>query len=211
MAEPYDGSEQPRDRDPNAPQHPPRSVLNRGVRRRALLTYLPPIVLFFVGAAVLLAYWASVRPETGRDVARGEPRAEGTAGDAADQPGTEGERGRTGDTPGGHNPDPRPAGPREEAERRGGAIITELGEILEHDASGTLGRGVAVSDVDVERVESPTLFWIRDGNARIAVAAPTGSPTVRAGQSVNVSGVVERAGGAVRIRASRVEATNSLH
>lgn len=185
-------AESTRNPDPNAPQNPPRSVLDKDVRRSALWTYLTPLVLFFAGAAMILAYWGT-SPPVRQNVE--EPSVEGTTG-------TERERSRE-STPGGHNPDRAMSKPKGEVEDRGGRIINELGEVFE-DSRDTIGRRVEILDVDVERVDSPTLFWIRDGIVRAAVAAPTGT-TVHAGQSVNVIGTVERSADGVRIRASRVE------
>jgi hypothetical protein len=185
-------AESPRNPDPNAPQNPPRSVLNKNVRRSAAWTYLTPLVVFFAGVAVILAYWGT-SPPVRRDVE--EPRVEGTTGTERDGSGES--------TPGGHNPDRAIAKPKREVEDRGGRILNELGEVFE-DSRDTIGRRVEILDVDVERVDSATLFWIRDGSVRAAVAAPTGA-TVHAGQSVNVIGAVERTTEGVRIRASRVE------
>jgi hypothetical protein len=168
-------------------------VLNKGARRSALWTYLMPLIVFFGGVAIILAYWGSAPPV--RDDVE-EPRGVGTSG-------TERERSRD-DTPGGHNPDRAMSKPVREREDRGGRIITELGELFEDNSRGMIGRRVEILDIDVERVESTTLFWIRDGNVRAAVAAPTGAE-VRVGQSVNVIGTAERSGQGVRIRASRVE------
>jgi hypothetical protein len=179
--------------DPDAPQNPPRSVVNKEVRRFAVRTYLTPLVLFFAGVAIILAYWGG-SPPTRKEVE--EPRVEGTTG-------TERERSRE-QTPGGHNPDRVMPAPDREVEARGGRIITELGEVFEDNSRDTIGRRAEIQDVDVERVESPTLFWIRDGSVRVAVVVPAGA-TVRAGQTVNVAGTVERSGNEVRIRASRVE------
>jgi hypothetical protein len=177
----------------NAGQNPPRSVLNRDVRRFALWTYLTPLILFFAGVAIILAYWGTSPPR--RDAVEG-PRVAGTSGTERAPSGT--------DTPGGHNPDRAISRPAREIERRGGRIITALDQIFEDNSRDAIGRRVEIENVDVERVESDTLFWIRDGDLRIAVVAPTGA-AVRAGQSVNVIGAVERSGEGVRIRSSRVE------
>lgn len=185
-------AESTRNTDPNAPQNPPRSLLNKEVRRSALWTYLTPLVLFFAGVAIILAYWGSSPPA--RNVE--EPRGVGTSGTEREPAGEE--------TPGGHNPDRAASKPQRELEHRGGRVITELGEMFEDNSRDTIGRRIEIRDVDVERVESETLFWIRDGNVRTAVAAPNGA-AVTAGQSVNVIGTVERSGDEVRIRASRVE------
>ena len=183
-----------RDTDPDAPQNPPQSVLNQHARRSAVRAYIAPLVVFFAGVGLVLGFWMASRPAITRDVA--EPLAEGTTGT---------ERGRVRDeTPGGHNPDRRPATARDETEARGGREITELGEALENGGRGVIGRRIELRGVTVERVESPALFWLRDGEARVAVAAAGAGP-VRAGQQVDVSGSIEQAGGGVRIRASRVE------
>ena len=186
-------AESTRDPDPDAPQNPPRRVLNKGVRRFAVWAYLTPLVLFFAGVAIVLAYWGSSPPP--RKEAE-DLRVEGTTG-------TEREGSRE-STPGGHNPDRVMRAPAGEVEERAGRVITELGEVFENNSRDAIGRRVEIQDVDVERVDSPTVFWIRDGNVRIAVAVPVGA-TVRAGQSVTVVGTVERTGSEVRIRASRVQ------
>jgi hypothetical protein len=184
-------AESPRNPDPNAPQNPPRSVLNKRVRRFAVWTYLTPLVVFFGGVAIVLLYWGTSPPPPDRAVA---PRVEGTTG-------TERERSRD-ITPGGQNHDRKPARPTDEIEDRTGRVLSELGEVFENDA---IGRRVEVHDVDVERVESPTLFWIRDGNVRVAVVTAATAVSVRPGQTVNVIGTVERSGSDVRVRASRIE------
>lgn len=186
-------AESRRNPDPEAPQNPPRSVVNKGVRRFAVWAYLTPLLLFFAGVAIILAYWGTSPPPPA-DVEG--PRVEGTTG-------TERERSRE-STPGGHNPDRVMPSPRREVEERAGRSLTELGEVYEDNSRDAIGRRIEIQDVDVERVESPTLFWIRDGTVRVSVAVPAGV-TVRAGQTVNVVGTVERTENGVRIRASRVE------
>jgi hypothetical protein len=172
-------------------------VLNKGVRRSALWTYLTPLILFFAGVAVIFAYWGTSPPVHDRDVV--EPAAKGATGT---------ERARSGEqTPGGHNPDPAISSPKDEVEHRAGRIITELDDVFENNGRDAIGRRIELRDVEVERVESPTLFWVRDGNARAAVASGPGIDRVRAGQSINVFGTVERSDGSVRISASRVEPT----
>jgi hypothetical protein len=188
-------AESPRNPDPDAPQNPPQSVLNTNVRRSALWTYLAPLLVFFAGVGVVLLYWGTSPPPPERDAT--SPRPEGTTG-------TERERSRD-DTPGGRNPDRKPSTLTDEIDQRAGGTLTELGEVFEDNSRGVIGRRIEVHDVSVERVESPTLLWLRDGTVRVAVVAPTGAARVQAGQSVNVVGTVERAGGSVRIRASRIE------
>ena len=191
MAEPY------RDPELHAPENPPQSVVNPDIRRKALWTYLGPIALFFVVIGVALVYWANRPPQHDVDAERDLPRAEGTAGET---PAREA-------TPGGGEPQPTPGSTRDEIESRASAAITELGGVLEHDLRTVEGRRVEVHDVDVERVESPTLFWIRDGNVRVAVVAADSLFRVQPGQTVNVTGVAERSDGTVRIRASQVSAS----
>lgn len=182
-----------RDPELHAPENPPNSVVNRGVRRTALRTYLGPIVIFFVLVAAALGYWAT-QP--------GAPRAAPDA-DADQAEGTAGvEAGRT-DTPGGHDPQPTAGTTREEIERRAGDAVTELGAVIENGGRGAIGRRVDVRDVEVERVESPALVWVRDGAARVAVVMPPGR-TAATGEEIDIAGVVERAGDSARIRASRV-------
>jgi hypothetical protein len=186
------------DPETRAPQHPPQSVANRQVRRTTLRTYLGPIVIFFIVVAAALAYW-STRPDD--DPARRE------AATARNTPAEEQPAGTIGaereDTPGGHDPQPAHESTREEIAHRAGDAITELGEVIEEDGRFEIGRRVEVHDVEVERVESPTTIWVRDGNARVAVILPAGR-TAATGQQVNIVGVVERAGGSARIRATQV-------
>lgn len=191
MAEPY------RDRDPNAPQNPPNSVVNPRVRRAAFWTYLGPLLILFLVVGVALVYWTGRTPE----------------GDGDDEPipearGTTGEQPQSRETPGGHNPDRRPDNAREEEKFRGVATddpITELGAALEPSPGEVAGRRITVRDVDVIDSHGALNFWVQDGNAKVAVVAPEGSPAVANGQSVDVSGIVEPDGhGSVRIRASRV-------
>jgi hypothetical protein len=187
-------AESPRNPDPNAPQNPPRSVVNKDVRRSALWAYLAPLLVFFAGVAVVLLYWGTSPPP---DRGLADPRVEGTTG-------TERERSRE-STPGGQNPDRIPSTASGEIEQRAGRTLSELGEVFDDNSRDVVGRRIEIHDVTVERVESPALLWLRDGNVRVSVVAPAGSASVRAGQSVNVVGTVERAGDTVRIRASRVE------
>lgn len=194
MAEP---EQHERNRDPNAPQNPPQSVLNEQVRRTALWTYLTPLVVFFVGVGIVLLYWGSSPPPPDGDSLG--PAATGTMG-------TEREP-RRDRSPGGQNPDERLTGTDDEIEYRGGQALTELGEVVEESGRGQVGRRVNVQGVEVERVESPALFWARDGDVRVAVGVASGAARVQPGQTVDIVGTVERSGRDVRIRASRVTAS----
>jgi hypothetical protein len=187
----------PRNPDPNAPQNPPNSVVNRGVRRTALRTYLLPIVALFLVVGLALIYWASRPPVTERAAnlpERDDPNVAGTAG----------ERNPDDNSPGGHEPQRTPESTADELEHRGGQTLTELGALLEENAHGEVGRRVEIQDVDVDQVESATSFWVKDGNARVHVIAPSAAIQVRAGQQVNLTGVAERSGDVLRIRASKV-------
>jgi hypothetical protein len=191
MAEPY------RDRDANAPQNPPNSVVNPRVRRAAFWSYLGPLLVLFVVVGGALVYWTNRPPQRELDDEQ-MSEARGTTGEQA--PGRE--------TPGGQNPDRRPDSAREEEKFRGVVTdqpITELGAALEPPAGEVAGRRIVVRDVDVIQSHGALNFWVQDGVAKVAVVAPEGSPAVANGQSVDVSGVVEPDGhGSVRIRASRV-------
>jgi hypothetical protein len=181
-----------RNHDPNAPQNPPNSVVNRDVRRTALRTYLGPLVVLFAFVGIALLYWATRPPQPGPEADRMErdvPRAQGTAGNT---------------TPGGHEPQPAPDSTRHEITQRGGHVVSELGDLLDEKARADVGRRVEIADVDVESVESPTTFWVKDGNARVQVVAAEGVADVRAGQQVHITGIAERAGDTLRIRASKV-------
>jgi hypothetical protein len=187
----------PRNPDPDAPQNPPNSVVNRDVRRTALRTYFLPLVALFAIVGLTLLYWASRPPAVER--AANQPDRED-----ANVAGTAGERNPDDNSPGGHEPQRTPDSTRDEIEHRGGQIVTELGALLEEGAHGEIGRRVEIADVDVDQVDSPTSFWVKDGNARVHVVAPAAGLEVRPGQQVNVTGVAERSGDVLRIRASKV-------
>ena len=187
----------PRNPDPNAPQNPPNSVVNRDVRRTALRTYLFPILAFCAVVGLTLLYWAGRPPANEREANlpdRGDPNVAGTAG----------ERNPDDNSPGGHNPDPKPGSTADELEFRGVRVVTELGELVDEKAHVEAGRRVEIEDVDVDQVDSPTSFWVRDGNARVNVVAPSTGADVRPGQQVTISGVAQRQGDVLRIRASKV-------
>jgi hypothetical protein len=80
------------------------------------------------------------------------------------------------------------------------ADITQPGDV----AGAPVGARVSLANVVVDRTDGGA-FWIRAGEAMIPVTAPGGTPTVRAGQHVNVSGTIETAGSTKQIRASRID------
>jgi hypothetical protein len=180
------------------PKNPPNSVLEPEVRRATLGTFLGGIVVFFFIVAAALVYWRTSGRELPQDPGDRQPPAGavGTVGAA--------------DTPGGRDPEPRPGSTREELEHRGAndgpapLPFTELGAILVDAPQQVIGRRVNIRDIDVASIEAGT-FWIHDGNAKVQVVPPRGTPAPRAGQVVDVAGTVESDGrSGVRIKASRV-------
>jgi hypothetical protein len=178
------------------PRNPPNSVVNREVRRTALRVYLGPIIALFFVVGLGLIYWANRSP-----IVREDPALVGTSGDQQD---VVGERGNDSDTPGGFNPNPRPDNTRDELKFRGARIVTDLRAIASRDAAAA--QPVDIRGATVVDVKSPTLFWVQDGDARVAVSAPDGRRAPERGSTVNVRGVVESDDqGGLRIRASSVD------
>jgi uncharacterized protein YdeI (BOF family) len=58
--------------------------------------------------------------------------------------------------------------------------------------------------VTVDRTDG-SRFWVRDGDATIGVEVAGDTPTVKAGQHVNIIGTIESTGVETRIRASRID------
>jgi hypothetical protein len=191
------------------PQNPPNSVLNPAVRKTALWTYLGILVAVCAVVGVVLLYWTAsdtrVTPESERS--ERDPSAIGTSG----------ERTPREDTPGGFSADPTPGDTRSEIEFRGAGepppgpmpglgarSVTRLGAMREGTPQSLEGRRIELTNVLVERTQGGT-FWVRDGDATSAVVTPGGMPTVRTGQFVNLSGILERDGGQLRIRATRID------
>jgi uncharacterized protein YdeI (BOF family) len=187
MAEPY------RDRDSNAPPNPPSGVVNPDAQRKAFRRFVTPTVAFFAVVGILLVYF-TMRPNRGHDD-RGTPEAEATTGFSAPRA----------ETPGGKEPNPNPSSTSEDIQTRNGEPITELHSLFYEGVQAIDDRRVEVKGVTVERVDSPALFWVRDGNARVAVVAPAAGPQVSQGQTIDLSGSVQRTGNEIRIRASRIE------
>jgi len=104
----------------------------------------------------------------------GDPTAVGTSGERMPREGT----------PGGFDPAPGFDSTRDELEFRGGAQ-----------------QQMKLDDVQVERADGDT-FWVRNGDRSLAVVVPGGMPTVKAGQRIDVTGVMQPDG---RLRASRVD------
>jgi hypothetical protein len=84
------------------------------------------------------------------------------------------------------------------------APLTQLSELDDASPRALTGRRIELADVEVERTEGST-FQVRDGGARVTVVAAGSTPTVQAGQRVDVVGTLEAAGNGVQIRASRID------
>ena len=186
------------------PHNPPRSVMPTDTRKAGaagvvgMWYYLGPIALIAIVIGVAVFFWA-------RDAAPPE--------DAVSAIGTVGDDERT---PGGGDPGRRPDSTRDEVERRGGDLgapadaagaagtVTNLSALFAQDARSMSGRRVAVQNVAVVDARDAKQFWIQDGDAKVAVVAPSNSPELRAGMHVSVSGTVEADGQGVRIRATEV-------
>jgi hypothetical protein len=186
-----------------APHNPPNSVTRPAVRTVALTTYLGGVVVVFVIATAIFAYW-SLRPGGERD-------AEGRG---SAQVGTAGER-----LPGGFDPAPRPGSTAEELQFRGAgeppqgptqglsgpSILRSVTQVVEdRPAAGTRVelRGVVVDVVDGQSIQ------IRDDDRRLEVVLPPGSASLSKGQRVDIDGVIESQGAQVRrLRAVRLNVT----
>ena len=192
------------------PQNPPNSIVQPAARRAAVTTFVGGIALFFVIATAAFLIWSASGERTASEGAvQTDPSAVGTSG----------ERMPRENTPGGFDPAGRPGNTQDEIEFKGGgerpqgpnpglgttAAVTRLDALTGDSARTMTGRRVKLEDVEVEKADGPA-FWIRDGDASVAVQAAGGAPTVKAGQHVNVEGTVEAAGNeTVRIRASRID------
>ena len=175
-----------------APQNPPQSVTNPRVRRVAFWSSLGSIVAFCAIAALVLISRDGLGPRHESNIDLDIPSAVGTTGTS---------------TPGGGDPAPAPGSPREEIEERSGAVLTDVGEIMDPSPKAAIGRRIELTDVDVDRVEGSSV-WVRDGQLMVEVVAPPGGPSLKPGQQVDITGVVEARGDTARIRASEVTVRN---
>ena len=192
------------------PQNPPNSVVRPATRRTAVWTFVGGIALVFVIAAAAFFISSATDSRINPDgVPSTDPTAVGTSGERMPREGS----------PGGFDPAGRPGDTQDEIEFRGGGeppqgpnpglgsteALTRIDALTTGDARSLAGRRVALEDVHVEKADGPA-FWVRDGDASVAVQTAGGSPTVRAGQRVDIQGTVEAAGtDTVRIRASRID------
>ncbi|HKH73255.1 MAG TPA: hypothetical protein VKA59_17985 [Vicinamibacterales bacterium] len=119
--------------------------------------------------------------------------------------------------PAGFDPQPKFGSTRDEVEHRGageepqgpmpglGSVepVTRLSDITGRRRAVS-GQRVELKDVEVESADAVS-FWIKDGKDKIAVVGPAGTPSLRGGQRVSVSGQVDVSGRDARINATRVE------
>jgi hypothetical protein len=161
---------------------------SRRVPDRTLITLMTVLLLVIVG---IFVYRMSTRPAE-PDLA-GDRSSVDSAGEQL---------------PGGSDPQPKFGSTRDEIENRGGGsvdAVTRLSDITD-DRQAVSGQRVELKDVEVESASADS-FWITDGDDTIAVVAPAGTPALRDGQRVSISGRVEANGGNVRINATRVQVT----
>lgn len=198
MAETQDNRD-PHYEETTAPQNPPNSMVNPTARTAwwGSSVGILAIVLVIVVAGF---GWVIVQRELGKGGRTPDSKTIGTSGALRD-------------TPGGFDPAPELRSTRDELEFRGvgdtpqgpmpgldADYITAAGEVKNAPA----GSRVRLMNVAVDRADGGT-FWIRTGDTALAVVAPGGMPTVRAGQHVNVTGTIEATGETKRIRASRID------
>ena len=179
----------PQYEETTAPQNPPNAIVNPEARSGWLASSVGVLAIVFLIVAAAFT-WVIVQRELGKGGRQPESATVGTSGEI-----------RRDNSPGGFNPTPRPSDTRDELEFRGSSDSISSARDLDNAASGS---SVTLRGVAVERTDGNT-FWVRAGDDSLAVIVPGGTPTVRAGQRVNVSGIVEMSGNAKRIRASRID------
>ena len=158
------------------------------------------LVFLIVGAVFA---WVFVQRELGRGGRTPDSQTIGTSGAQNVR-----ENG-----PGGFDPAPDADSTRDELEFRGvgdrpQGPMPGLSEDYVTDASevknAAAGSRVRLTNAAVDRADGDR-FWIRTGDTTLMVIAPGGTPTVRGGQQVNVTGTIEVTGDTKRIRASRID------
>lgn len=181
------------------PRNPPNSILRPEARTGWLLSSVGTLGVIFIVAAAVFG-WVYVRHELGTDSRiYPDPQTEGTSGEQQARE----------NTPGGFNPSAGAfSNTGEELKFRGGpgptgSTGTELTKVSELK-NAPIGARLALTDVTVDRTDG-SMLWVRDGDVTILVVVPGNTPTVKAGQHVNVSGTIEAAGANTRIRASRID------
>lgn len=197
MAETRDNRD-PQYEETTAPQNPPNSMVNPVARTTWLGSSVGILAIVFV--IVVAGFgWVLVQRELGKGGRTPNSETIGTSGVRDNGPG-------------GFDPAPEPRSTRDELEFRGvgdrpqGPTGLNADDITDAGAvkNASAGSRVRLMNVAVERADGDT-FWIRAGDATLAVITPGGTPTVRAGQQVNVTGTIEATGETRRIRASRID------
>ena len=199
MAETQDNRD-PQYEETTAPQNPPNSMVNPTARTAWWSSSVG--ILAIVLVIVVAGFgWVVIQRELGKGGRTPDSETIGTSGAVRD------------DRAGGFDPTPELRSTRDELEFRGVSerpqgpmpglnadYITAAGEVKNAPA----GSRVRLMNVAVDRADGDT-FWIRADDTTLAVVAPGGTPTVRAGQQVNVTGTIEATGDTKRIRASRID------
>ena len=201
MAETRD-TRDPQYEETTAPQNPPYSMVNPVARSGWLASSFGVLAIVFLIVGVVFA-WVFVQRELGKGGRTPDSQTIGTSGAQNVRE----------DTPGGFDPAPRADNTRDELEFRGVGdrpqgpmpglnddYVTEASEVKNAPA----GARVRLIDVAVDRADGDR-FWIRAGGTTLMVIAPGGTPTVRGGQQVNVTGTIDVTGDTRRIRASRID------
>ena len=201
MAETRDNRD-PQYEETTAPQNPPNSMVNPAARATWWRSSVGILAIVLIGVTAAFG-WVVIQRELGKGGRTPDSQTIGTSG-------TQNVRE---DRPGGFEPAPHPDSTRDELEFRGvgdrpqGPMpglnandITDAGEVK----NAAVGSRVRLTNVAVERANGDT-FWIRADDTTLMVVAPGGTPTVRGGQQVNVTGTIEVTGDTRRIRASRID------
>ena len=189
MAEPRNDEVSRREAETTDPRNPPNSVLSKEARRAAVMSYFVPIVVLFIVIGGALVYWSTRSPEPPKEGQRTEV-------------------GTIGRTDGGFDPAPAPNSTSDEIKFRTGDLtpITHVSDLSSVEAHQMAGRRVDLDDAKVESVSGSTL-WLRDDDRKFAVVMPEGTPSVKAGSKVAVTGRIEPDdNGEPRIIADRVTA-----
>jgi hypothetical protein len=182
-----------------APSNPPNAVVGPEVRRTAVWTYVGILVGLFLVVGAVLLFWAGPGLGPGPDGDRVDPNAVGTSGDHQPREGS----------PGGFDTAPSHDSTRSELEFRGAGDPPQgpmpgLSGLRNASADAVKGRSIQLRNVEVERADGDT-FWVRDGDDRVSVITAGGTPAVRAGERIDLTGTIEATGDGTRIRATRVE------
>ena len=198
MAETRDNRD-PHYEETTAPENPPNSMVNPTARTTWWGSSVG--ILAIVSLIVVAGFgWVLVQRELGKGGRTPDSETIGTSGAVRDN------------SPGGFDPAPNPGSTRDELKFRGvddrpqGPTGLNVDDITDAGAvkNAPAGSRVRLMNVAVERADGDT-FWIRAGDATLAVITPGETPTVRAGQQVNVTGTIEATGETRRIRASRID------